>query len=508
MSTDYDICVIGGGINGSGIARDAAGRGYNVLLVEAQDLASATSSASTKLVHGGLRYLEHYEFKLVRESLIEREVLLKSAPHVIWPMEFVLPHKSSVRPYWLIRLGLFLYDHLGGRKILQGSRGVKFRSDIYAKPLKALIRKGFAYFDCWVEDSRMVVLNAFDARRLGADVLTYTACTSLKADKDHGWRVDLQDMVGGNEFTVTAKSIINAAGPWVRDVLENSDITGQDNPAPKVRMVKGSHIITRKLFEGDHAYILQQPDKRIVFAIPYEEKFTLIGTTDVEFDGNPSQVSCSSDEIEYLCNAINIYFSDPISPADVLWTYSGVRPLLDDGKENSSKVTRDYRLETCMDYDAPLLSVFGGKITTFRTLSEHAVDEISEMLGTKSNGWTSTSHLPGGKIPPEKMNDFVEQQLNQYQWLPAQVVRRYAKHYGMRMNKILSHATSTDQLGRDFGDGIYEAELVYSIHYEFTKTADDFLWRRTKMGLHASQETLDRLYTGFSNLYESVKRYE
>lgn len=506
MAADYDICIVGGGVNGAGIARDAAGRGLKTLLVEAQDLASATSSSSTKLIHGGLRYLEHFEFKLVRESLIEREILLHNAPHIIWPLDFVLPHKNSVRPAWMIRLGLYLYDHLGGRKILKGSRGVLFNREGFGSALKPVIRKGFSYQDCWVEDSRLVALNAFDASRLGADVKTYTACTGVHVEGEDRWRIGLQDMLSGEESSLTAKAVINATGPWVRGFLEASGLIDQDHPAPGVRMVKGSHIITRRLYDGDHAYILQQPDKRIVFAIPYERHFTLIGTTDVEYNGNPSDAGCSDEEVEYLCNAINIYFDQAISFPDVLWSYSGVRPLIDDGTGNASKVTRDYKLHLDEGFGPPLLSVFGGKITTYRTLSEHVMDKVAPLLSCSKPAWTQQSPLPGGKVPAESIESFINAQVQQYSWLPEDVVRRYARAYGARMNKILGHATSPEQLGRDFGGGVYEAELVYSIHYEFTKTLEDFLWRRTNLGLHLAPAVIDKLEAAFPSIYNEVRK--
>lgn len=504
---DYDIVVIGGGINGAGIARDAAGRGLKVLLCEAQDLASATSSASTKLIHGGLRYLEHFEFKLVRESLEEREVLLKSAPHIIWPLDFIMPHENSVRPAWMIRLGLFLYDHLGGREILKGSRGINFKRDGYGVPLKPLIRRGFSYQDCWVEDSRLVALNAMDAVMQGADVLTYAACSHIAPSKQKkGWKLRLQDTITKREVDVSARAIINAAGPWVRTVLESSKLIDEDNPAPKVRLVKGSHIITKRLFEGDHAYILQQPDKRIVFAIPYEHDYTLIGTTDEEYHGNPSQAMCDEDEIQYLCDAINVYFKDAISHKDVLWSYSGVRPLIDDGETNVSKVTRDYKFHMDHSFGAPILSVFGGKLTTYRTLAEHAVDDMCAVLKCKKGVWTKNASLPGGKIKVEEMPRFVETQVEYYSWLPEGLVRRFARAYGTRMDIILGHATSVDQLGKHYGDHIYESELIYSIHYELARTAEDFLWRRTKLGLHINQDTIDKLEAEFPALYEKVKQ--
>lgn len=505
MSPDYDICVIGGGVNGAGIARDAAGRGFRTLLVEKGDIACATSSSSTKLIHGGLRYLEHFAFRLVRESLQEREVLLRLAPHIIRPMDFVLPHTSSVRPSWMIRLGLFLYDRLGGRAILKGSRAIDLRAHPFGQPLKKLLKLGFTYQDCWVEDSRLVALNALDAKIRGAKVMTYTACTGLEASEDGLWWVTLKDSFNGSETRVSARAIVNAAGPWVRALLETAGLAGGFYPAPNVRLVKGSHLIVPRLFDGDQAYILQQPDKRIVFAIPYEGRYTLIGTTDEDFTGDPTHPLCSEVEMEYLCTAANIFFERQIAPADVLWTYSGVRTLVDDGKGSASTVSRDYVLHADEGRGAPILSVFGGKLTTYRTLSEAAVDRVSRMLMVDTQGWTARAPLPGGRERADRFEEYVQKQVEHYNWLPEDVARRYVRTYGTRISTIVGHATSVEQLGRDFGGGVYEAELVYAMHYEFVRTAEDFLWRRTKLGLHISQETAAEIESAFLPLYQRVK---
>ncbi len=465
---DYDLCIIGGGINGAGIARDAAGRGLSVLLVEKGDLAGATSSASTKLIHGGLRYLEHFEFGLVRDSLKEREVLLNIAPHIIHPMEFILPHEPHLRPAWLIRLGLFLYDHLGGRKKLPGSKGVNLKNSA----LNEKYTKGFSYADCQVDDSRLVILNAIDAAEKGATILTQTECTKISPD-EKGWTIHLK-----NEQPRTARMIVNAAGPWVKTVLNNSDI-GEDTPG--IRLVKGSHIIVPRFLEGEEAYILQQPDKRIIFAIPYEQDFTLIGTTDIEYTDDPSHPEIEQQETNYLCAAINRSFKHKIKPNDVVWSYSGVRPLLDDGDESASSVTRDYKLILDKSHGPPLLSVFGGKITTYRHLAEEAVDQL-----TDKKKWTERAPLPGGNI--KNFEDFIEDKTKQYSHLPESLIQRYARAYGTRMDKFIKK-----DMGENFGDDIFEAEIRYLIDHEWAQSSEDILWRRSKLGLHVTPETIQNL---------------
>lgn len=515
---DYDLCVIGGGINGVGIARDAAGRGLSVLLVEAQDLAGATSSASTKLVHGGLRYLEHYEFKLVRESLNERETLLKAAPHIIWPMTFVLPHDDNLRPYWLIRMGLFLYDRLGGRKKLAKSEAMDFATDALADPLDDKYKRGFSYADCWVEDSRLVVLNAMDAYERGAVIMPRTACTLLEPTHDkQGWQIHLQNMLNGDAFQVTSKLVVNAAGPWVRSLLDGSEITkpaeGEKDLTPHVRLVKGSHIIVPKLYEGAQTFILQQVDGRIIFTIPYEQNYTLVGTTDIAFEGNAAEVVISQEEIVYLCEAVNLSLKKKITPQDVVWTYSGVRSLVDDGQKSSSKVTRDYKLYLDENHGPAILSVFGGKLTTYRKLSEQAVDRLLSFFPKeKLLSWTERAILPGGDIPNGDFEKFVSQQKARFTFLPEKLTYRYARAYGTRMEAILEGVNKVKDLGEHYGDDVYEAEIEYLLRYEFAHTAEDILWRRSKLGLHIADETAQNVEAALPLLMDKIRtegrRYE
>lgn len=492
MEPDYDICVIGGGINGAGIAREAAGRGLSVLLVEAQDLAQGTSSASTKLIHGGLRYLEHGEFRLVRESLKEREILMRVAPHLVTPLEFVLPHVTGLRPRWMIGMGLWLYDHLAGRKKLSKSSAVSLRDSLIGEPLNDTVSDGFKYSDCWTDDARLVVLNAIDAKARGAEILTRTACMQIGMQEDTKfWYVQLKDLKSGDEFQISARMIVNAAGPWVRGLLDASNLANQNTP--KIRLIKGSHLIVPRLYEGDHAYILQQPDKRVVFAIPYEEKFTLIGTTDEAFDGDAMKPVISPAEAQYLCDAVNRFFNKQIKPEDAPWTYSGVRALLDDGEGAAQKVTRDYKLDLDTTRAAPILSVFGGKLTTYRMLAIHAVDKIT---GARRNaGWTAKAPLPGGDIAKGDMKAFVAAQRARYAFLPENVLKRYVAAYGTRMDILLEKVDSLKGMGRDFGGGLYEAEVKYLIAHEFAKSAEDILWRRTKLGLHLEKRSMLALET-------------
>lgn len=502
---DYDLCVIGGGINGVGIARDAAGRGLSVLLVEAQDLASATSSASTKLVHGGLRYLEHYEFKLVKESLRERETLLKAAPHIIWPLTFILPHHKDLRPYWMIQVGLFLYDFLAGRKKLGKSQGLDFATNSLADPLIDAYTRGFSYADCWADDARLVTLNAVDAYERGAVVMPRTACVGLIPMQDKkGWQVNLQNAFNGDEFQITANMVVNVAGPWVRSLLDSSGIS--DETTPNVRLVKGSHIVVPKLYDGDQTYILQQPDGRIIFTIPYEHKYMLIGTTDIPYDGDSSAVSINEDEITYLCEAVNRSLKKKVTPEDIVWTYSGVRSLVDDGHKNASKVTRDYKLYVDERLGAPILSVFGGKLTTYRKLAEHAMDRVSTFFpDRKMTSWTEKSILPGGDIPGGDFESYVQKQTARYTFLPEAVIRRYARAYGTRMIGILDGAKKTADLGQHFGDHLYEAEITHLLRYEFAHTVEDVLWRRSKLGLHIQPETHQALEAAMPALLNKVK---
>ncbi|MGF1593512.1 MAG: glycerol-3-phosphate dehydrogenase [Kiloniellaceae bacterium] len=505
MAEVFDIVVVGGGINGAGIARDAAGRGLSVLLCEKDDLASATSSASTKLIHGGLRYLEYYEFRLVREALIEREVLLRAAPHIIWPLRFVLPHNKGLRPAWMIRLGLFLYDHLGGRKLLPASQGIDLRRHPAGEALEADLRRAFVYSDCWVQDSRLVVLNAIDAAERGAEILTRVECLSARRDGDR-WRVVLSDRRDGSRREVEARALVNAAGPWTAEFLERR---AGLNRVQSLRLVKGSHIVVPKLFDHDFPYIFQNPDGRIVFAIPYEDDFTLIGTTDVDFTGDAGEVAISEEEKRYLCAAVNAYFKRKISPADVVWTYSGVRPLYDDAAESASSATRDYVLE--MDHaagTAPLLSIFGGKITTFRKLAEHALARLEEGLGPLGQPWTASVPLPGGDMPGADFEGCLVRFRQAHPWLPDDLSRRYLRNYGTRAQLLLEGASDLTGLGECLGDGLYAAEARYLMRREWADTADDMLWRRSKLGLHVSEATRRNLEAWIARQGAGAERQE
>ncbi|HEV7821348.1 MAG TPA: glycerol-3-phosphate dehydrogenase, partial [Burkholderiales bacterium] len=484
------MLVIGGGINGAGIARDAAGRGLSVLLCEQDDLAAHTSSASTKLIHGGLRYLEYFEFGLVRKSLREREVLLRAAPHIIRPLSFVMPHSPGLRPAWLIQAGLLLYDHLGKRELLPASQSVDLRSHAAGQALRPEFTRGFTYADACVDDARLVVLTALDARERGARILTRTRCVSARRYADL-WDVKLQPAGAAAELLVRCRALVNAAGPWAMNVLHES--LGM-SARPHLRLAKGSHIVVRRLFAHDHAYLLQNPDKRILFAIPFERDFTLIGTTDVEYAGDPADASITDTEISYLCEMANRYFAHGISPSDVVWNYSGVRPLLADEKKNLSAVTRDYLLECdATSQRAPLLSVFGGKITTFRRLAEEALALLAPGLPHMKPAWTASAPLPGGDIPDADFEAFLAGFRQSQPWLAESLARRYARAYGTRVHTLLAGARRPADLGEEFGEGLYEAEVDYLIRQEWAQTAEDILWRRTKLGLHVSPATATRL---------------
>jgi len=494
-SKPVDLLVIGGGINGVGIARDAAGRGLSVVLCEQNDLASATSSASTKLIHGGLRYLETYEFRLVREALIEREVLLRAAPHIIWPLTFVLPHNTGLRPAWMVRIGLFLYDHLGGRKLLPGSYGIDLHRHAAGAPLKRTFSKAFCYSDCWVEDARLVALNAVDARARGAEILPRTRCTGAR--RVNGlWEAVLEPSAGGPAQRLSARALVNAAGPWVSDVL--TKVAGS-NRQGRLRLVKGSHIVVPRISAGEHAYILQNDDRRIVFVIPYERDFSLIGTTDLPFTGDPGNVHITADETEYLCAAVNRYFATSVAPEHVVWTYSGVRPLYDDASENVSAVTRDYVFDLDVGGDnangnrAPLLSIFGGKITTYRKLAEHALNKLQPLLGNKAPAWTESAAVPGGDIPNADFAGFLSAFRAARPWLPEALAHRYARAYGTNAEHVVGAAKSLADLGENFGGGLYEAEVAYLRREEWAETAEDILWRRSKLGLHLDDAAKGRL---------------
>jgi glycerol-3-phosphate dehydrogenase len=481
----FDVFVIGGGINGCGIARDAAGRGYSVALAEMNDFASGTSSGSTKLIHGGLRYLEHYEFRLVREALMEREVLWAMAPHVIWPMRFVLPyHKGGPRPAWLIRLGLFLYDHIGGRKLLPPTSTLDMTRDPAGAPLKRLFTKAFEYSDGWVDDARLVVLNARDAADRGARIMTRTRVVSARREGQR-WAIETENRTTGTRETIRARMLVNAAGPWVDRVL--AETVGQ-NDVRNVRLVQGSHIVVKKKFDDSRAYFFQNPDGRIMFAIPYQDDFTLIGTTDRDFVGNPADVRISDAEIDYLCRAASEYFSDPVTKEDIVWTYSAVRPLFDDGASKAQEATRDYVLRVeGKNGEAPLLNVFGGKLTTYRRLAESALDRIGEAIGAQGRKWTAGSHLPGGDFAVNDYDDEVAKLKAHYPFLAASHARRLVRLYGTQAARLLGKASIEADLGRHFGADLYAAEVDWLIGQEWALRAEDVLWRRTKLGLKLSR---------------------
>jgi len=496
---DCDVLVVGGGINGTGIARDLAGRGWRVLLAEQDDLAQHTSSAATKLVHGGLRYLEYYEFSLVRKALQEREVLMKSAPHIIRPLRFVIPHDPAMRPAWMIRCGLFLYDHLARRDLLPASGSVRLRRDPLGQCLQPHLDRAFVYSDGWVDDARLVVLAALDAQARGAQILTRTRCTAAQRGA-HGWTAVLQPALG-QPRTVKARALVNAAGPWTESFLRNQakSSRGEMLATRSLRLIKGSHIVVPRRFEHDHAYMFQNPDKRIIFAIPYEERFTLIGTTDVELEGEPRAAHIDAAETHYLCEQASRYFKRAVHPGEVVWSYSGVRPLLDDASGDPSAVTRDYLLETNTE-GAPLLSIWGGKITTFRKLAEEAAGVVGRMLGDARKPWTETAQLPGGDLrgwipasgrPDTDFQRFVAEVGRRYPWLAESPLRRMARAYGSRINRVL--AQSAPAMGEEVAPGLYEAELDYLRREEWATAADDVLWRRSKLGLHLGAAERERV---------------
>jgi glycerol-3-phosphate dehydrogenase len=482
----YDLLIIGGGVNGAGIARDAAGRGLNVLLCEQGDLGSATSSASSKLIHGGLRYLENYEFMLVRKALAEREALLKVAPHIIWPLRFVLPVDKGMRPAWMLRIGLFIYDHLARRAVLPSTKTLTLQHSLQGVPLQPRMVIGFEYSDCWVDDARLVVLNAMDAASRGAEIATHTQCASLKRHADH-WTAELK--ADGQSREVKARLVINAAGMWADDVLQRM---GSQSNRGNIRLVKGSHIVTRKLFEGDHCYIFQTEDGRVVFAIPYQNNYTLIGTTEEDWRLDQGPPKISQAETDYLIGVINHYFKQPITADDIVWSYAGVRPLFDDQQDSASVVTRDYVFD--LDDDpakgAPVLSIFGGKLTTFRVLAEEAVNHVQHFFGDGS-AWTEGAPLPGGDF--DQADPFLAACKAQYPWLPSADVERMIRCYGTMIHDILGDATGTDALGQHFGHGLYAAEVWHLVQREFARSTDDILWRRTKLGLKFRADETEQL---------------
>jgi len=476
----YDILIVGGGINGAGIACDAAGRGLSVMLVEQGDLGGATSSASSKLIHGGLRYLEHYEFRLVREALKERDVLLAKAPHIVWPLDFVLPHYGNLRPAWLIRLGLFLYDALATSARLPRSRAIALASHPAGKPLKADIARGFVYADCWVNDARLVVLNARAAAERGARIMTRTRFVDAHRSQET-WEARIEGVHGAR--TIRARVIVNAAGPWVLMAQEHLGV-----PTPRrVRLVKGSHIVVPRLHEGPHAYILQNIDRRIVFVLPFEERFSLIGTTDVPFDGDPANAAIDDDEVRYLCEAVNRYFRRPVAPGDVVWSYAGVRPLVDDEAIDPSKVTRDYVVDVDAQGGAPLVSIFGGKITTYRRLAEHVLERLGSVFPTMGGPWTATASLPGGDISIDELGRLVKDLAAKIPDMNTAWLRALVRRHGSLTGTILGDARQTADLGTHFGAGLFARELDHLRRHEWAVTAEDVLWRRTKCGLHMTE---------------------
>ena len=489
----YDVAIIGGGINGCGIARDAAGRGLSVYLCEQSDLASGTSSAATKLIHGGLRYLEYLEFRLVREALLEREVLWRMAPHIIWPLRFVLPYHEGLRPAWLLRLGLFLYDHLGGRQLLPATTTLDLTKDVTGRPLKpGQYSLAFEYSDCWVDDARLVALNARDAADRGATIRTRTK--AVAAERETGvWRLTTVDRrSAGPPEQVRAKILINAAGPWVGDVLA---ATQRRNVPASIRLVQGSHIVVPRLYTHDRCYIFQNTDKRIIFAIPYESDFTLIGTTERDYVGDPGAAKTSAEEIDYLCQAANRYFSTAVTSNEVIWTYSGVRPLYDDGASEAQAATRDYVFDLD-EAGAPMLSIFGGKITTYRRLAQHALDKLDRHLPATTRAqrnWSGEVPLPGGDFPVLGFEALVKDVGREFPWLGAQQSRRLARTYGTKARAVLDGATSWSALGREFGGGLTEAEVIYLMREEWAEEAADVIWRRSKLGLRLSPEQVTAL---------------
>ncbi len=495
MDHIYDICIIGGGINGCGIAADAAGRGLSVALCEQNDLASGTSSASTKLIHGGLRYLEHYEFSLVRKALKEREVLLKSAPHIIRPLKFLLPYHRGLRPAWLIRLGLFLYDHLGGRELLPGCKTVDLRDEKYRKILKPEFKKAFEYSDCRVDDARLVVLNAMRARDLGATILPRHQCIKAKREKDH-WHIKIRNQKTDDSRTIKAKVLINAAGPWVDNVL--SDILHK--PDEKImRLVKGSHIIVKRIYDHDNAYLFQGADGRIIFTIPYQGKFTLIGTTDQDYESNLSDVQISNAETEYLCQMASEYLKAEINVADVVDTYSGVRPLYNDGASEAQEATRDFVLKLDKGRNqAPLLNIIGGKITTYRVLAEKSLKKLKRYFPKMKEKWTAGKPLPGGNFNVTEYDYYEDKLQREYPFLKHHIIARLMSSYGTLAANVLKDAANIEEMGQHFGEGLYEKEVIYLIENEWAQTVDDILWRRTKLGLHLNKDQIGALIHWFA----------
>jgi len=498
-SKPLDLAIIGGGVNGCGIARDAAGRGLSVYLCEKGDLASGTSSSSTKMIHGGLRYLEHYAFRLVRESLIEREILWRAAPHIVEPLRIVLPHHAGLRPAWLIRLGLWLYDHIGGRKLLPPTGSVDLSTDPIGRPLVEGYTRAFEYSDCWVDDARLVVLNAVHAAELGAVVETRTEATSLKS-RDGLWHLTVRQ-ADGSERVVQARAVVNAAGPWVADVLQGAASKASES---RVRLVRGSHLVVPRLHDDDRGYLFQNTDGRVMFVLPYEQDFSLIGTTDIDHEGVPDAVSVSDEEVQYLCDAVSEYLSVPVTPGDVVHRFSGLRPLYDDGSSAAQEATRDYVFELDTESGAPLLSIFGGKITTYRRLALEALEKLSALVPHRQSGWTQDVALPGGDFPVQGHADLVRSVARQWPFLDAAQAARLVRSYGTRVHRILGGARTLADLGQDFGHGLYQVEVDYLVATEFAVTAEDILWRRSKLGLRFGVPECEQLSRYCASLSDSA----
>lgn len=493
----FDVVVVGGGVNGAGIAMDAAGRGLKVAMIEMHDLGAATSSNSSKLIHGGLRYLEHYEFRLVKEALAERESLLRNSPHIMWPLRFILPHRPHLRPSWMIRIGLFLYDHLAKRETLRASEGVRFDT---SSPLKDIIKKGFKYSDGWVDDARLVVYCALEAQKHGADIMPRTKVVNAKRI-DQLWHVEIEDQLTGERKYLLARALVNAAGPWVSKLFGEALHT----PAPKeIRMVKGSHMVVPKIYDHDEAYILQNEDNRIVFVIPYEDDFSLIGTTDVDYTGDPKKASISDEEVDYLLGVVNAHFKKQLTPADMVWSYSGVRPLMDDEGGSAQKASRDYTFEVDAPAGAaPLLSVFGGKITTYRKLAEAATNAICKHFPQAGKAWTKSATMPGGDFSDHQSLN--TELASHYPWLPELVRKRYVRTYGTLSHELIKDRASIEEMGQHFGATLYACEVDYLTEHEWAVTAEDVLWRRTKQGLRLTQEQEQQL-ASYMQLQRNQKR--
>ena len=492
MKKDFDIIVIGGGINGSGVARDASGRGYSVALLEMNDLSSATSSWSTKLIHGGLRYMEQYNFRLVRESLIERENLMEIAPNIIRPLRFIMPHSNSLRPSWLIRLGLLIYDNIAPRKFLRSSRTVKLNKETLGLPLHEEFKKGYEYSDCIVEDARLVVLNAMDANKNGAKIMTNTKVIKI-INSDFCWKIiaENKDQRSTKNIELTSKALVNASGPWADDLVSKINKT-KDNHK-NLRLIKGSHIIVPKLYDHNKAYIFQNSDGRIIFTIPFEKEFSLIGTTDIPFEGNPLEAKISIEEINYLCESVSRFFKNRVSPEDVFWSYSGVRSLFNDGRKKAKDITRDYTIKSDYLNQNICISIFGGKITTYRKLSEEVMKIIDKHFNKHSSNWTSKRSLPGGDFSPLEFQSLLKDYMGKYSFLDEKVVARLFHSYGKNIEKIIKNKNKTMDLGVHFGSGLYECEVSWLIENEWVKKADDVLWRRTKLGLFLKKHQIETL---------------